>query len=175
MNIKKWEGPGRVYICSICGNMFSGYGNNPAPFQGEECCGRCNILAVIPARLETARLERSLTLKERSEILKASGIGITDAQRPNPSRIFSSEYSMELIAHIHEHPDCTKSEAIKTVARGRNEKTCFLVLHGLIDWGYIDVDDTIRKHNMIKLRLSHRGEMACEAIYMLDDTAEVDE
>ena len=156
MNIKKWEGPGRVYICSICGNMFSGYGNNPAPFQGEECCGRCNILAVIPARLETARLERSLTLKERSEIL-------------------SSECSMELIAHIHAHPDCTKSEAIKTVARGRNEKTCFLVLHALIDWGYIDVDDTIRKHNMIKLRLSHRGEMACEAIYMLDDTAEVDE
>ena len=38
-----------------------------------------------------------------------------------------------------------------------------------------EVDDTIRKHNMIKLRLSHRGEMACEAIYMLDDTAEVDE
>lgn len=164
-----------MFTCSICGQTFQGHGNNPAPFQGEECCDRCNILAVIPARLETARLERSLTLKERSEILKASGIGITIAQRPNPSRIFSSEYSMELIAHIHEHPDCTKSEAIKTVARGRNEKMCFLVLNGLIDWGYIDVDDTFRKHNMIKLRLSHRGEMACEAIYMLDDTAEVDE
>ena len=145
-----------AFTCSICGQTFQGYGNNPAPYPGEECCGRCNILAVIPARLETARLERSLTLKERSEIL-------------------SSECSMELIAHIHEHPDCTKSEAIETVARGRNEKTCILVLHALIDWGYIDVDDTIRKHNMIKLRLSHRGEMACEAIYMLDDTAEVDE
>lgn len=164
-----------AYTCSICGQTFQGHGNNPAPYPGEECCDRCNILAVIPARLETTHLGRSLTLKERSEILKASGIGITEAQRPNVSRIFSSEYSMGLISHIREHPDCTKSEAIKAVARGRNEKTCFLVLHGLIDWGYIDVDDTIRKHNMIKLRLSHRGEMACEAIYMLDDTAEVDE
>lgn len=164
-----------AFTCSICGQTFQGHGNNPAPYPGEGCCDRCNILAVIPTRLEAARLERPLTLKERSEILKASGIGITEAQRPNPSKLFRSGYSMDIISYVHEHPDCTKSMVIKGAAHDHNEKLCFLILNELIDWGYIDVDDTIRKHNMIKLRLSHRGEMACEAIHMLDDTAEVDE
>lgn len=37
--------------CCICGATFLGYGNNPAPFEGNTCCDACNSQFVIPARL----------------------------------------------------------------------------------------------------------------------------
>ena len=42
-------------ICCICGETFTGYGNNPYPVVKDEsarCCDDCNISVVIPARLE---------------------------------------------------------------------------------------------------------------------------
>lgn len=47
--------------CSICGNIIppnswgSCYGNNAQPINDGRCCDECNILFVIPARLENAR------------------------------------------------------------------------------------------------------------------------
>ena len=39
-------------ICCICGEMFEGWGNNPAPVKEKgECCDNCNFVYVIPARL----------------------------------------------------------------------------------------------------------------------------
>ena len=43
--------------CSICGQDFSGYGNNPYPLCAKDdyesrCCDDCNAIYVIPARLE---------------------------------------------------------------------------------------------------------------------------
>jgi hypothetical protein len=39
--------------CVICEeNVINGVGHNPAPVKGEgRCCGVCNDLVVIPARL----------------------------------------------------------------------------------------------------------------------------
>tara|TARA_R110001592_G_scaffold75277_2_gene228033 strand:- start:165 stop:320 length:156 start_codon:yes stop_codon:yes gene_type:complete len=29
-------------ICSICGGLFQGYGNNAKPINGGRCCDSCN-------------------------------------------------------------------------------------------------------------------------------------
>lgn len=45
----------RYYTCCICGQVFTGYGNNPWPVnddKGAECCNRCNVDVVIQARLK---------------------------------------------------------------------------------------------------------------------------
>jgi len=68
-----WEDKG--WICCICGEGFTGYGNNPDPVigtfdlhTGEEirdsngdllqCCNACNYSEVIPARIK--QLEQDL-------------------------------------------------------------------------------------------------------------------
>lgn len=45
-------------ICCLCGQTFTGHGNNPAPLgkTGEVCCDECNANRVVPARL--ARVAR---------------------------------------------------------------------------------------------------------------------
>lgn len=38
--------------CCICGRIFKGYGNNPAPVKKHgRCCDDCNSSKVIPARM----------------------------------------------------------------------------------------------------------------------------
>ena len=41
------------HICCLCGDVFYGYGNNPAPLarSSKRCCDMCNMTKVIPARL----------------------------------------------------------------------------------------------------------------------------
>lgn len=42
-----------IKYCCICGNQISGYGNNPWPIkESGECCGECNSMVVIPARIK---------------------------------------------------------------------------------------------------------------------------
>lgn len=42
--------------CCICGNLFEGYGNNPAPVETRgECCDICHAEVVVPRRLLDAR------------------------------------------------------------------------------------------------------------------------
>ena len=38
-------------ICSICGKKYRGYGNNAEPVNSGRCCNECNILIVLPARM----------------------------------------------------------------------------------------------------------------------------
>lgn len=43
-----------AFRCSICGEFFYGWGNNPYPVtKGEDdrCCDACNETKVIPARI----------------------------------------------------------------------------------------------------------------------------
>jgi hypothetical protein len=51
----------RYFGCCLCGDIFEGYGNNPAPLVtppdddtewDEECCDNCNATKVIPARMK---------------------------------------------------------------------------------------------------------------------------
>ena len=50
------------HICCICGEEFTGYGNNPEPVKHEGvACDSCNIKFIIPARLE------QLNKKEENE------------------------------------------------------------------------------------------------------------
>ena len=37
--------------CSICGDVITGWGNNPEPFNGESCCDDCDERFVIPVRM----------------------------------------------------------------------------------------------------------------------------
>lgn len=41
------------HVCSLCGQTFTGWGNNPEPLATfeERCCDQCNRGKVIPARL----------------------------------------------------------------------------------------------------------------------------
>jgi len=39
--------------CSICGVMYTGFGNNAEPVNNGRCCDVCNDLSVIPARIKT--------------------------------------------------------------------------------------------------------------------------
>lgn len=42
------------FKCSICGRVFTGFGNNPYPVTkglNDRCCDICNETQVIPARI----------------------------------------------------------------------------------------------------------------------------
>ena len=45
-------------ICCICGETFTGYGNNPWPVVKDKkarCCDYCNSTEVIPTRIKEMR------------------------------------------------------------------------------------------------------------------------
>ena len=46
-----------VWKCCLCGEYFTGWGNNPWPLgktEDDRCCDYCNESKVIPARIERA-------------------------------------------------------------------------------------------------------------------------
>ena len=43
------------HVCVICGEHYSGYGNNAEPIADGKCCDDCNLKYVIPARFEALR------------------------------------------------------------------------------------------------------------------------
>ena len=47
--------------CSICGDLYGHFGNNPEPLRGHDqrCCDWCNTYLVVPARL------RRMLVKEK--------------------------------------------------------------------------------------------------------------
>ena len=55
-------------VCCICGKEFTGWGNNPYSIKNEgECCKKCNMEKVVPARLaKLSILEHSCYKKPRS-------------------------------------------------------------------------------------------------------------
>lgn len=58
------------YECCICGQKFTGWGNNPWPVDTSEdarCCDDCNSSVVIPARL--AKMFNDTTPKNMNEAI----------------------------------------------------------------------------------------------------------
>lgn len=48
MNMKE------IWQCCICGEYFTGWGNNPWPVSNDEddkCCDYCNFTKVLPERI----------------------------------------------------------------------------------------------------------------------------
>jgi hypothetical protein len=45
------------HTCSLCGEKFIGWGNNPEPLRhfDDRCCDDCNWSLVIPARIARMR------------------------------------------------------------------------------------------------------------------------
>ena len=41
-----------AHACSICGELYSGDGNDAGPVSDGSCCDDCNERYVIPVRLE---------------------------------------------------------------------------------------------------------------------------
>lgn len=41
----------KVSICSICGRIYTGWGNNACPVNEGRCCNICNDSVVIPHRI----------------------------------------------------------------------------------------------------------------------------
>jgi len=54
--------------CSLCGKKFIGHGNNPAPLKGETACDKCNLIKVIPARLEQMRNQHASKVKDENTL-----------------------------------------------------------------------------------------------------------
>ena len=54
-----------VKTCYLCGTEFSEWGNNPAPLgpSTEKCCHKCNVLRVIPARIESMQMWQEIEMK----------------------------------------------------------------------------------------------------------------
>ena len=48
--IKKETGR-ECFVCSICGEVFFGFGNNAYPVAKGDCCNECNNTKVIPMRI----------------------------------------------------------------------------------------------------------------------------
>lgn len=48
----------KTTICCICGKPFVGFGNNPAPYEGDRCCDDCDNRIVIPERIRRVMEER---------------------------------------------------------------------------------------------------------------------
>lgn len=38
-------------LCSICHNIYFGFGNNAQPVNDGRCCDHCNSTVVIPTRM----------------------------------------------------------------------------------------------------------------------------
>lgn len=48
--------------CCICGQEFTGWGNNPWPVVNDpesRCCDDCNYFYILPARIRNVQTERS--------------------------------------------------------------------------------------------------------------------
>jgi len=46
----------KAKTCCICGRSFVGWGNNPWPVKEDgECCDKCNMSKVLPARIAMLR------------------------------------------------------------------------------------------------------------------------
>lgn len=41
-----------TFTCSICNDMFTGFGNNAQPINEGRCCDVCDGCIVIPARIK---------------------------------------------------------------------------------------------------------------------------
>ena len=48
-----------TFTCCLCGDTFTGFGNNPFPIVEDEsrCCDECNGRYVIPTRLMMSRVK----------------------------------------------------------------------------------------------------------------------
>ena len=55
----------RVGTCSICSETYEGLGHNAEPVNSGRCCGDCNALVVVPARIERRRAARSAAQEPR--------------------------------------------------------------------------------------------------------------
>lgn len=58
-------------VCCICGEEYTGYGNNAEPYKEGRCCDGCNMKFVIPYRLSQLRKDKNESLKLTEEELKA--------------------------------------------------------------------------------------------------------
>ena len=50
-------------VCCICGEEYTGYGNNAEPYKEGRCCDECNMKFVIPYRLNQLRKDKNESLK----------------------------------------------------------------------------------------------------------------
>lgn len=70
----------RYFKCCICGKLCEGYGNNPAPIKLKgECCDECNTTKVIPARLNSMKIQDDKCSLAKVEYDPFSGKKIKDS------------------------------------------------------------------------------------------------
>lgn len=58
--------------CSVCGEDYVGFGNNAYPVNEGRCCDSCNMLVVIPVRLNPALLMIRTAGKKKKPTKKKS-------------------------------------------------------------------------------------------------------
>jgi hypothetical protein len=69
----------RHYTCCICKEKFEGFGNNPYPLAGKECCTACDFNFVAPVRKYMEVLEKksktpNAPYRKYLEMLEKAGI-----------------------------------------------------------------------------------------------------
>lgn len=48
-----------THICSICGDRYTGWGNNASPVNDGRCCDNCNTIVLV-ARINRIRYSRDI-------------------------------------------------------------------------------------------------------------------
>lgn len=81
--------------CCLCGQEFSGYGNNPEPIKTypERCCNACNTSLVIPWRIRFGRNTEPLWLSSGSG--KSAWVDHVICTHPFHDRVFVNEMGLE--------------------------------------------------------------------------------
>ena len=86
--------------------------------------------------------------------------------------VMEKKHVLRLIVFVKEHPGCSKSDAIKSL-KG-SDRTKFLRIDELIEYGFFFEDDAPRRSNTKKLYLTPKGQelaLLIEKIFGLFPTA----
>jgi len=59
----------KKHVCSICLNLYRGFGNNAQPVNNGRCCDDCNMTRVLPERLK-------LFFQQKSELQEGEECGV---------------------------------------------------------------------------------------------------
>lgn len=79
-------------VCCICGQEFTGWGNNAEPVKSGRCCDKCNREVVIPERFKSLRENKKLNEDENQE-------EVTQTEEPETKRINIRQALVELDAN----------------------------------------------------------------------------
>lgn len=130
-----------IHECPLCGQEFTGHGNNPAPLDIQDpVCDDCNLDYVIPARLR----EAGYNVDDIGDLMnnKASDYYAEDEEFIEPSEKAQQFEAGDKVRFVY--PDGELSEEVATVV-GYDENGLYI-----IQWPDENYSDALMDKNLVK-------------------------